>query len=225
VSRPPTTLGSTWALDQTPRRSPYVNIRRPLSIVLASSTAVVASGLLAAPATPSSPRFARTYVGTVTGTSKSDGRTESWTVSGMTFKLQHARLARGRWGGTYLVSGGRVTFTTKATGECRFTKTGSFSLGHLPWIAASISFLQNLRGSGYSYEARASKPREIAVAGQCGDGTNARSMQDVISPAGGLWLRTDINERFEPGRRLKGSYTEKDDRDVTTWTWNLAPRS
>jgi hypothetical protein len=46
----------------------------------------------------------------------------------------------------------------------------------------------------------------------------------LLTPAGGLWLMTDISERLQPGRRLGGSHTDRSDRGVRTWTWNLAPR-
>lgn len=57
---------------------------------------------------------------------------DTWTARGLTFRLQSARFARGRWGGTYLVTGGRV------------------------------SFLQNLRSPGYAYQARVSKENPVA---------------------------------------------------------------
>ena len=129
---------------------------RLTSGLLTSGFAVIAAGLLAAAAHsgPSArPTFAPTYVGTVTGTLRVADRTDTWAVSGLTFRLLNARFARGRWGGTYLARAGRVTFTSKGTGECRYTKTGSLSLGRLPWTAASISFLQNMRGTGYSFQA------------------------------------------------------------------------
>jgi hypothetical protein len=75
------------------------------------------------------PAFAPAYVGTAKGTLRMPGRIDAWTVQGLTYKLQNARFARGRWGGVYLVTGGRVTFTTKATGECKSSTTGGFSLG------------------------------------------------------------------------------------------------
>jgi hypothetical protein len=98
------------------------------------------------------------------------------------------------------------------------------SLGRLPWTAASISFLQSLHDTGYSYQARATKPREITVTRQCGSGDDAYTSRELVSPAGGLWLVTDINERFQPGRRVSGSYTDRSDRGVRTWTCNLSPR-
>src|SRR4029077_10277089 len=85
------------------------------------------------------PPFARSYAGTWTGTLAANGRVDTWRVEGLTFTLQSARFARGRWGGTYLVTGGRVAFSSSG-GSC--TAKGSFSLGHLSWDAASISFLQ-----------------------------------------------------------------------------------
>ncbi len=114
------------------------------------------------------PPFARAYVGTVTGSLRTGGRVDSWTVRYLTFKLQHARLARGRWGGTYLVTGGRVTFTTTAKGACSSTTSGSFSLGRLSWDAAAISFLQNLGEPGYAYQARVAKQHPVAAKG-CAD--------------------------------------------------------
>jgi hypothetical protein len=184
-------------------------------------TAAVAAALAGSAAGQQRPPFARSYVGTVTGTLRTSGRIDTWTVQRLTFKLQNARYARGRWGGTYLVTFGRVSFTTTANGECTSKKSGSFSLGRLPWDAASISFLQNLSSPGYGYQARVSKQHPVNVTKQCTDGY---VMRDLVSPAGGLWLGTDINERLVPGRRLAGRYTIREDRGTRTWTWNLAPR-
>ena len=167
------------------------------------------------------PPFARAYVGTVTGSLRTSGRVDTWTVRDLTFKLQHARLARGRWGGTYLVSGGRVTFTTAGKGSCPSTTSGSFSLGRLSWDKASISFLQNLGEPGYAYQARVAQEHPV-TAKECADvpGTGG-----PVSPAGGLWLMTDIGRRLVPGRRLAGRFTDSSDRGTRTWTWNLAARS
>ena len=197
---------------------------RLTSALLAS---VIAAGLIAAAAhsDPSArPIFARSYVGTVTGALRTGDRTDTWTVKGLTFKLLNARLARGRWGGTYLATAGRVTFMTKDTGEGRYATTGSLALRHLSWDSAAISFLQNMRETGYTYQGRATKSREITVARKCGDGDDAYTTHEIVSPAGGLWLETDISERFQPGRRVRGSYTDRSDRGVRTWTWNLKPR-
>jgi hypothetical protein len=195
--------------------------------LVASGVTAIAVGLPAGSAHAAAatrPPFAQAYVGTATGTLRTADHTDVWRVSGLTFRLQNARFARGRWGGTYLVTGGRVTFTSAAKGECRYSTAGGLSLGRLPWLAASISFLQNLRGSGYAFQARVVKPREILVVRQCGEGTDAYTMNDAVTPAGGLWLMTDISERLQPGRRLRGSHTDRSDRGVRTWTWNLAPR-
>jgi hypothetical protein len=167
------------------------------------------------------PPFARAYVGTVTGTLRTTGQADTWTVKGLTFRLQNARFVRGAWGGTYLVTGGRVTFTTQATGECKGAKSGSFSLGRLSWNAAALSFLQNRRSPGYAYQARVSKEHPVNVKSVCADGF---STQDLMSPGGGFWLGTDINERLVPGKRLAGRYVIREDRGTRTWTWNLAPR-
>jgi hypothetical protein len=142
-------------------------------------------------------------------------------VRNLTFKLQHARLARGRWGGTYLVTGGRVTFTTTAKGACSSTTSGSFSLGRLSWDAAAISFLQNLREPGYAYQARVAKQHPVAAKG-CAD---APGTAEPVSPAGGLWLLTDIGRHLVPGKRLSGRHTDSSDRGTRTWRWNLASRS
>src|SRR5262249_39781569 len=147
------------------------------------------------------PPFARAYVGTVTGTLRTYGQIDTWTVQGLTFRLQNARFARGRWGGTYLVKGGRVSFTTKATGGCTGTTSGAFSLGALSWDAASISFLQNLGSpGGYGYQARVSKQHPVNVAKLCSGAPN----RELVSPAGGQWLTTDIGARLVPGKRLAG---------------------
>jgi len=201
--------------------------KRFFRTLLTGGVAALAVGLPAGTAHAASatrPPFAQAYVGTVTGTLRTADHTDVWRVSGLTFRLQNARFARGRWGGTYLVTGGRVTFTSAAKGECRYSTAGALSLGRLPWLAASISFLQNLRGSGYSFQGRVLKPRELPVVRECGDGTDAYAMNDTVDPAGGLWLMTDISERLQPGRRLRGSHTVRSDRGVRTWTWNLAPR-
>jgi len=166
------------------------------------------------------PPFARAYVGTVTGSLRTGGRVDTWTVRDLTFKLQHARLARGRWGGTYLVTGGRVPFATTAKGACSSTTSGSFSLGRPSWDAAAISFLQNLREPGYAYQARVAKQHPVAAKG-CADALGA----EPVSPAGGLWLLTDIGRRLVPGKRLSGRYTDSSERGTRTWTWNLASRS
>jgi hypothetical protein len=97
------------------------------------------------------------------------GRIDTWTVHGLTFKLQNARFARGRWGGVYLVTGGRVTFTSKATGECKSSTSGSFSLGRMTWDKGSILFLQNLREPGYGYQASATKEHPVKVTQECND--------------------------------------------------------
>jgi hypothetical protein len=168
------------------------------------------------------PPFARSYVGTVAGTLRTSGQVDTWTVQRLTFKLQNARYARGRWGGTYLVTSGHVSFTTKANGECKSTKSGSFALGHLSWGAASISFLQNLGPpGGYGYQARVSKQHPVNVTKQCADGY---TMRELVSPAGGFWLGTNIGERMVPGKRLAGRYVIREDGGTRTWTWNLVPR-
>jgi hypothetical protein len=172
---------------------------------------------LAASSGAGRPPFARAYVGTATGVLRADGRVDTWTVRGLTFRLQSARFARGRWGGTYLVTGGRVAFRTTAGATCPSTASGSFSLGRLSWDAAAVSFLQNLREPGYAYQARVSKEHPVTV--KCGGST----VQQLVSPAGGLWLMTDIGERLVPGKRLAGRHTDSSDRGSRTWTWNLAP--
>ncbi len=188
---------------------------------LALTASATATALAASSGAEQRPPFARAYVGTVTGTLRTSGQVDTWTVKGLTFKLQNARFARGRWGGTYLVTRGRVSFTTNATGECTGTKSGNFSIGRLSWDTAAISFLQNLRSSGYAYQARVSKQHPVNVTKVCDDGYSSR---ELVSPGGGLWLGTDINERLVPGKRLVGRYVIRDDRGMRTWTWNLAPR-
>lgn len=168
------------------------------------------------------PPFARAYVGTVTGTLRTYGQIDTWMVRNLTFRLQKARFARGRWGGTYLVKGGRVSFTTKASGGCTGTKSGSFSLGALSWDAASISFLQNLGPpGGYGYQARVSKQHPVNVAKVC---SGAPPNPELVSPAGGQWLNTNIGQRLVPGKRLVGRYVIREDEGTRTWTWSLAPR-
>jgi hypothetical protein len=194
---------------------------RFLRILLIGGVAAIAGTAHAASA--ARPPFAQAYVGTVTGTLTTAGQTDTWQVTGLTFRLQNARFARGRWGGTYLVTGGRVTFKSESKGECRYSTAGDLSFGRLPWLAASISFLQNLRGGGYAYQARVSKPREVAIVRECGSGSDVFTMNDTVTPAGGFWLTTDIDERLVPGRRLSGSHSVRSDRGTRTWTWNLAP--
>src|SRR3954453_8557967 len=145
-------------------------------------SALVALVLVASATGAERPPFARAYVGTVMGTLRMNGRVDAWKVEGLTFRLQSARFARGRWGGTYLVTGGRVTFTIATTGACTSTKSGAFSLGRLSWDGASISFLQNLREPGYGYEVRVAKEHPVAAAPECAD---VPGMDDVVSPAGG----------------------------------------
>ena len=89
------------------------------------------------------------------------------------------------------------------------------SLGRLNWDAASISFLQNLREPGYAYGARVLKEHPVRAA-QCAE---------AISPAGGLWLLTDIGGRLVPGKGLAGHRNERSARGTRTWAWNLVPRS
>lgn len=201
--------------------------RRLLAVPLAIAP-VVAAGLLAAAAQGTSsadPPFAKRYVGTVTGTFKLRGRTDTWNVSGLTFTLQNARYVRGAWGGTYRVVGGRVAYTSKETaGGCSYATSGSFPLGRLSWMAAAISFLQDRRSSGYSYLGRVSKGRVLTVVEKCGAGSNAYTEKDEVSPAGGQWWLTDIDERLVPGKALRGSYTDRSEYGATTWKWNLAPR-
>ncbi len=177
-------------------------------VLLAVLTALA---LAASAAAADRPPFARSYAGTVTGTLRANGRVDTWRVEGLTFTLQSARFARGRWGGTYLVTGGRVAFSSSG-GSC--TAKGSFSLGHLSWDAASISFLQNLRSTGYAYQARVAREHPVASSPECTD----------VSPGGGLWLLTDIDERLVPGKRLSGHRTESSHGATRTWTWNLVPR-
>jgi hypothetical protein len=179
--------------------------------VVVALLAALAAGTAASGA--DRPTVARAYVGSASGTLRTDARVDTWKVTGLTFRLQSARFARGRWGGTYLVSGGRVSFTTMLSGSCTGAQSGSFSLGRLSWDAGAVSFLQNLRSAGYAYEARVSKEKPVTVAG-CAE----------VSPAGGLWLLSDIGERLVPGKRLSGSRTERSDRGTRTWSWNLAPR-
>jgi hypothetical protein len=197
-----------------------------LTISALVATAAAASGIALGSPGAARPAFAPAYVGTAQGTLRMPGRTDTWTVQGLTFKLQNARLARGRWGGTYLVTGGRVTFTSKATGECKSSTTASFSLGRMTWDKGSILFLQNLREPGYDYLARVTKEHPVKVTQQCNDRGETYTNQEVVSTAGGLWLLTDIGERIFPGRRLSGSHREQsyDGTGTRTWTWNLAPR-
>jgi hypothetical protein len=49
-------------------------------------------------------------------------------------------------------------------------------------------------------------------------------MDDVVSPAGGLWLLSDIGQRLVPGKRLSGRLTESWHGATRTWSWNLVPR-
>jgi hypothetical protein len=195
-----------------------VSRRDLITTSAALALAVSAPALANSSSGDAGPRFARAYVGTVTGALRTNGRIDTWRVRGLTFMLQSARFARGRWGGTYLVTGGRVSFATRAGATCQAT-SGSFSLGRLSWEAAAISFLQNLRSPGYAYQARVSKEHPVSgkpCAGVVGE-------QDAVSPAGGLWLMTDIGERLVPGKRLSGRFTDSSDRGTRTWTWNLAP--
>ena len=193
-----------------------------ISALVATATA---SGIALGSTGSTRPAFAPAYMGTVKGTLRVPGRTDTWTVQGLRFKLQNARFARGRWGGTYLVTGGRVTFTSKATGECMSTTTASFSLGRLPWDAGSISFLQNLREPGYAYLARVTKEHPVKVTQECTEAGETYERQELVSPAGGLWLLTDIGERLVPGKRLSGRHTEQSSYNGSrSWTWNLAPR-
>jgi hypothetical protein len=196
-------------------------------ITLPATVAVLAVSALAAanPGTASArPAFAHRYVGTVTGTNRAGDHTDTWTVSGITYTLFNARFARGRWGGNYKLTGGRVTFTSSGTGDCRYVEKGSFALGSLPWGEASIDFLQNLRSSGYAYVGKATKAHQVTVNKKCKDGGGTYSQRDVVNPAGGAWFATDINERLLPGRRIHGSYTNRSYGSATTWRWNLAPR-
>jgi hypothetical protein len=190
--------------------------------VLVVTAAAAATAIAGSSGGEQRPPFARSYVGTVAGTLRTSGQVDTWTVQRLTFKLQKARYARGRWGGTYLVTSGHVSFTTKATGECKSTKSGSFALGRLSWDAASISFLQNLGPpGGYGYQARVSKQHPVNVTKQCADGF---TMRELVSPAGGFWLGTNIGERMVPGKRLAGRYVIREDGGTRTWTWNLVPR-
>jgi hypothetical protein len=190
--------------------------------VLVVTAAAAATAIAGSSGGGQRPPFARSYVGTVTGTLRTSGQIDTWTVQRLTFKLQNARYARGRWGGTYLVTSGQVSFTTKANGECKSTNSGSFALGRLSWDAASISFLQNLGPpGGYGYQARVSKQHPVNVTKQCADGY---TMRELVSPAGGFWLGTNIGERMVPGKRLAGRYVIREDRGTRTWTWNLVPR-
>ena len=192
--------------------------------VAALVAAATASGIALASTGNERPPFAPAYVGTVKGTLRMPGRVDTWTVQALRFKLQNARFVRGAWGGTYLVTGGRVTFTSKATGECKSAATASFSLGRLPWNAAAISFLQNRRDPGYGYQARVAKERPVKVTQVCADPGGSYKQQDTVSPAGGSWLLTDISERLVPGKRLSGRHTEQSYNGTSSWTWNLAPR-
>ena len=172
-------------------------------------SALVGLVLVGSAAAGDRPPFAGAYVGTVTGTLRMGDRIDTWKGDGLTFKLQSARFARGRWGGTYLVTGGRVAFTSTANGTCPATK-GTLSLGRLSWDTASISFLQNLRPSGYAYQARVSK-EPGGGAPECAAG-------------GGLWLLTDIDEHLVPGKLLSGRLTKSSHGATRTWSWNLVPR-
>ena len=200
-------------------------MRRITFTFAALAAAATASGLALASTQAPRPPFATAYVGTVKGTLRMPGRVDTWTVHALRFNLQNARFVRGAWGGTYLVTGGRVMFTSKATGECKSTATASFSLGRLPWNAAAISFLQNRRDPGYGYQARVAKEHPVKVTQVCADPGGSYKQQDTVSPAGGSWLLTDISERLVPGKRLRGSYkVQSDYGGASSWTWNLAPR-
>jgi hypothetical protein len=189
-----------------------------VALALTASAAGTALGVSSAGGRPP---FARAYVGTATGTLRAPGRVGTWTVRGLTFRLQNARYARGRWGGTYLVTSARVTFDTTTKGQCTSTKSGSFSIGRLSWESGSIAFVQNLRSPAYAYQARVSKEHPVTVTQEC---AGAPGIDDLVSPAGGLWLLTDIDEPLVPGKRLTGRRTQTSDRGTRTWTWNLAPR-
>ena len=140
-----------------------------MATISALVATAAASGIAFGSTGAARPAFAPAYVGTAQGTLRMPGQIDTWTVQGLTFKLQNARFARGRWGGTYLVTGGRVTFTSKATGECKSSTTASFSLGRMTWDTGSILFLQNLREPGYGYQARATKEHPVKVTQECND--------------------------------------------------------
>ena len=57
---------------------------------------------------------------------------------------------------------------------------------------------QNLREPGYGYQARATKEHPVKVTQECTDRGETFTRQEVVSPAGGLWLHTDIGERLLP---------------------------
>ena len=193
---------------------------------LAGGIAALAALLLLAPgqsAAAGRPAFAQRYVGTVTGTFRGAGRIDTWTVSGIDFRLSNARFARGRWGGNYLVRAGRVSFVSRGTTECRFVAKGALDLGRLSWESASIDFLQDRSGS-FTYVGSVSKLHGAHAQATCSGPDGSYSQPVELAPAGGAWLHTDIAERFVPGHRLSGSYTTSRHGGVATWRWNLIPR-
>jgi hypothetical protein len=94
----------------------------PATVAGLAVGALAAANLTTASARPA---FADRYVGTVTGTLRAGDHTDTWTVSGITYKLFNARFARSRWGGNYKLTGGRVTFTSNGTGDCRYIETSA----------------------------------------------------------------------------------------------------
>src|SRR5688572_17021389 len=92
-----------------------------IASISALAATVAAAGVALGSTGSERPPFAPAYVGTVKGTLRMPGRVDTWTVQALKFKLQNARFVRGASGGTYLVTGGRVTYTSKSTGECKST--------------------------------------------------------------------------------------------------------
>jgi hypothetical protein len=198
---------------------------RALTIARNATLLFVAAGLVAAAPAGARPHAPKRYVGTVTGSYQVGHTVDTWKVSNVSYKLWKFRFARDHWGGNYKLSGGTVSYESVETGVCSYKSTGSFALGKLPWLDASIDFLQSV-GSSYTYTVKASKSHQVSVTETCTDSDVPYTNSRRINPGGGLWIQGSFSQKFRLGRTIKGHYkTQKDFRGgVGSWTWNLKPK-
>ena len=199
----------------------------PRILALLLALAVIPASAQAA----SKPSFPKTYKGTISGTYVADldgGSTHkvTWTISKVRFRLEHVRFAEGRfWTGFYKVTGGTVTYTDTKTGTCTHDLSEKFALAPaMPKRVIATPFHMNRYvGSKDFYGGYIDPNKHWTVLESC-----TYSEDDF----GAEEQRIDVRNMFDTGSKrgrigsaLKGKYVYKDDRPVstTTYQWSLRP--
>ncbi len=199
------------------------------SVLLACCLAVPAG------AATSKPKFAKTYRGTVSGTTstRANGQTldTNWTITGVVFRLKSIRAFEGGWTGIYKVGGGKVSFNVSGSEQdCSYVAHEVFKLaGSLPKHAVSVPFALDKNPLGhYSIMGLLDPSKRIAATEFCTDsdsGQKQTSTKQIDVPD----LLNAGEKGWKPGRAIKGSNAQRDSFDDTkssrTWRWNLKPAS